>query len=241
MKNIALGDEVIVALRNNQVGRLGVVTGKAIEDHEWNPLVPPTLRRKSGEMGRRILVRWDLMVGPDSRDMVVALPTRARLTTGELRRTIAEVRSRSSKKLIKAMNDPLNWVGLLTHFKYEQALSGYIAAYPHKLEDGLLPHPDKRVREKVFLDKTRSDVLLEDRNKIPVIVECKQSTPTVEHLDQLRRYMKHLRKETRSSVRGILVHGGARKLLADVAGAARKNPKIEIVQYSLDVDFARSD
>jgi hypothetical protein len=59
------------------------------------------------------------------------------------------------------MNDPTNWVGLLSHFKYEKALSDYIAAYPHHLEDGLVPYPNAKVREKVFTDRKRLDVLLE--------------------------------------------------------------------------------
>jgi Domain of unknown function DUF83 len=203
VKSIKIGDGVIVTLRGHRVGRLGVVTGKAIEDDEWNPLVPESPNRPTGDMGRRIFVRWELTIGPDSRDMVVKFPTDVQFTPG--------------------------------------ALSGYIAAYPHKLEDGLLPHPDKRVREKVFSDNTRSDVLLEDRDGSPVVVECKQGNPAVDYLKQLRHYMKLLEKETRRSPRGILVHGGARKLSAEVAIAARQKPRLEIVRYSLDVDFARSD
>jgi RecB family endonuclease NucS len=137
-----------------------------------------------------------------------------------------------------AMKDERNWVGLLTHFKYEKALSEFIAAYPNRLEDGLLPHPDKKVREKVFKDKTRSDVLLIDRADAPVIVECKQGHPTLNNLKQIRGYMNHLREETDKMPRGILVHGGARKLSSEISAAARKRPRIEIVRYSLDVDFA---
>jgi hypothetical protein len=238
LQRVAVGDFVIVTLKNHRVGRLGVVTGKAIEDHEWDPLVPPRRDHESGEMGRRLLVRWDLTVGPDSRDMIVALPPGFQLTTAELRPTIAEVRSCTVAKLTKAMNDPQNWVGLLTHFDYERALSGYIAAYPHRLEDGLLPHPDERIRERVFGDDSRSDVLLMDRYDIPVVVECKQGAPSVEHLKQLRHYMQLLKRETRKDTRGILIHGGARKLSFEVATAAQKQPKIEVVQYALNVDFA---
>src|SRR5207249_830452 len=100
---------------------------------QWDPLVPRSRDLPTGEMGRRILVRWDLIVGPDSRDMVVALPPKLQLTSGELRPTITQVRSRSIKELTEVMNDPSNSVGLLTHFDYERALSGYIAAYPHQL------------------------------------------------------------------------------------------------------------
>lgn len=182
-----------------------------------------------------------MTVGPDDREMVVRLPEGARFTLGELRPTIAEIRSISLARLKDVMNDPANWVGLLTHFDYERALSGYIAAYPHRLEDDLLPHPDERVRERVFKDGTRSDVLLLDRRtEVPVGVECKQGQPTLSDLKQLRHYLRRLCKETGKKARGILVHGGARKLRGDVKAAANTKPKIEIVQYKLDVEFARS-
>ena len=239
LKAICIGDEIIVALRGHRVGRLGRVTGKAVEDGEWDPLVPQSRDLSHGEMGRRILVRWDLTIGPDSRDMVVGLPEEAQFTSGELRPTIAQVRSRSIKDLVEAMNDSSNWVGLLTHFDYEKALSGYIAAYPHRLGDGLLPHPNERVRERVFGDRSRLDVILTDRNCVPVIVECKQGSPSIDHLKQIRHYMRRLHAETSIAPRGILVHGGARKLRPDVAMMAGKEPELEIVQYALDVDFTR--
>jgi hypothetical protein len=231
------GDMVLVTLRGHRVGRLGEVTGIAIRDEEWDPLVPPSRDYKTGQMGRRISVRWNLDVGPDDRDMIVALPRKFQLKRWELPPAISEVCSRSVADLEKAMNDEQNWVGLLTHFPYERNLSEYIAAYPYRLEDGLLPHPNERVRERVFGDRSRSDVLLTDRNEHPVIVECKQGNPTVEHLKQIRSYIALLKKDTGKQARGILVHGGARKLSIEVARAARKNPKIEIVQYALDVDF----
>jgi Endonuclease NucS len=238
---VAVGDFVVAALKGNRVGRLGQVTELHVEDDKWDETVPRSKQSPVGEMGRRINVRWDLTCGPDDRDLVVALPEGARFTTGELRPTIAEIRSQTLKKLRAAMNDPANWVGLLSHFKYEKALSDYIAAYPHHLEDGLVPYPNAKVREKVFTDRTRLDVLLLDRGERPVIVECKQGSPTPDNLRQLRAYMKLLQKETgRKDVRGILVHGGSRKLRRDVVGAAALAPRVEIVQYRLQVDFAGS-
>jgi len=240
LQAIAEGDYVAVALRGHKIGRLGQVTGKAIEDADWDPLVPPSRGLPKGEMGRRVFVRWDMTVGPDDREMVIRLPDGARFSSGELRPTVSEIRSISLARLTDAMNDPANWVGLLTHFDYERALSGYIAAYPHRLEDGLLPHPNERVRERVFTDGTRSDVLLLDRNEMPVVVECKQGQPTRSDVKQLRHYLRRLRKETGKNPRGILVHGGARKLRGDVKAAASTTPRIECVQYKLDVEFARS-
>ena len=125
-------------------------------------------------------------------------------------------------------------------FDYEAALSGYIAAYPHRLEDGLLPYPNERLRERVFSDGTRLDVLLMDKDGIPVVVECKQGSPSSKDLRQLRGYMKHIRKALRQKPRGILVHGGARKLCNEVRRLAASRPKIEVVQRKLEVGFSIS-
>ena len=240
LKAVQIGDLIVVALKGNRVGRIGEITGKAVEDSLWNPLVPVSKDYPHGEMGRRLKVRWRLDVGPDDRDMVVQLPPPARFTLGELRPTVSRIASVSGKALIGAMNDAVNWVGLLTHFDYERALSGFIAAYPHRLEDGLLPHSNEKIRERVFHDRTRLDVLLEDKNGVPVVVECKQGSPTLANLAQLRHYMAALHGETGLAARGILVHGGSRKLSPDVAAAARQKPTAEIVQYKLDVDFSAS-
>ena len=236
--HVAVGDFVVVALKGNRVGRLGQVTELHVEDAEWDETVPRSKQSPVGEMGRRIYVRWDLTCGPDDRDLVVALPEGARFTNGELRPTLAQIRSQTISQLRASMSNPTNWVGL-SHFKYEEALSDYIAAYPHHLEDGLVPYPNAKVREKVFADRSRLDVLLLDRKESPVIVECKQGAPTPDNLRQLRAYMRLLRKETgRNDVRGILVHGGSRKLRRDVVRAAALAPRVEVVQYRLQVDFA---
>jgi hypothetical protein len=238
---IEVGDYVVAALQGHRVGRLGTVIEKHIEDDEWDPLVPPSKEHPTGQMGRRIYVRWDLACGPDDRDSVVALPEGARFKAPEIYPTVARIRSLTLRRLRAVMNDSANWVGLLSHFRYERALSDYIAAYPHHLEDGLVPYPNAKVREKVFTDRTRLDVLLLDRKRRPVIVECKQGAPTPDNIRQLRGYMKLLRKETRrEDVRGILVHGGARKLRSEVIRAALAAPRVEIVQYRLQVDFAGS-
>jgi RecB family endonuclease NucS len=172
-------------------------------------------------------------------DLIVSLPEGSRFAVSELLPTIAEIKSLTLKQLQAAMNDPENWVGLLAHFRYERALADYIAAHPHHLEDGLVPHPDSKVRENVFSDRKRSDVLLLDRKERPVIVECKQGAPSVKHLTQLRQYMTSLQKVTgRKDIRGILVHGGSRNLRHEVAKAAKRNPVVEIVQHRLQVDFA---
>ena len=236
LERMRVGDYVVVALQNNCVGRLGRITAKHVSDAEWDPLVPPSKHLRYGEMGRRIEVRWELSIGPDDRDLIVLLPNGARFTTHELRTTIAEIRSVRLDLLRRAMDNPANWVGLLSHFAYEKALSEYIAAYPHHLEDGLVPYPDKRVREPVFAD-SRLDVLLLDRDGRPVVVECKQGQPTTEHIKQLKGYVMRLKRETDQKPRGILVHGGSGKLIPDVIRVASKRPAIEIVQYRLRVDF----
>lgn len=84
------------------------------------------------------------------------------------------------------------------------------------------------------------DVLLIDESGTPVVVECKQDAPTLSHLKQLRAYMGQVAKDTGKEPRGILVHGGARKLRAEVRSAAGRRPKIDLVQHNLDVVFSRS-
>ena len=240
IKDIEIGDYVVVALRGHRVGRIGQVTGKAIGDDDWNPLVPPSPDMPDGEMGRRIFVRWELTTGPDNQDLVIQLPEGKTFSNGELRPTVSRIYSMSIDDLRALMNDPENWVSLLGKFGYEKALSDYIANYPNHLEDGLLPHPNSKIRERVFLDRSRLDVLLIDKDNMPVIVECKQHAPSCDNIKQLRHYMKRLKEETGETARGILVHGGAQKIPAKVISEAKKKPPVEIVSYSLEVNFRPS-
>jgi hypothetical protein len=239
LKQIQAGDWIMVQLKNHRVGRVGQVVNKEIEDGQWKPLVPGTKTEPNGHMGRRINVRWSLNVGPFDPEMVVKLPDTKRLSSGSARPTIAKIDRTTFDSVVGAMKDETNWRHLLSKFTYERSLSDYIATYPHRVEDGLQPFPSEKVREKVFKDKSRSDVLLIDRKEIPVVVECKQDTPTVKNVHQLRGYMKNLRAVTGKKPRGILIHGGARKLRKEVRRAANHKPRIEVVQYSLNVEFAR--
>lgn len=237
-EQIKPGDFVIVSLPRHRIGRIGEVTGKAVEDNDWQPLVPRSHSQPDGEKGRRIFVRWDLTIGPDNRDLVVKLPEDARLNSGEARPTIAEISLQKFKVLRSAMDDPRNWVSLF-EFRYERSLSDYIAAFPHRLEDGLLPHPNIRVRELKFANQKRADVVLTDKNDKPVIIECKQGEPKVEYVKQLKGYLKQFRKKEGENARGILVHGGSRKLRDEVRRAAQKE-EIELVQFTVEVNFSPS-
>ena len=239
--NMKPSDYVVVSLRNKRVGRIGQITSKAIDDDQWNPLVPKSKTLPDGEMGRRILVRWELTTGPDSQDLVIQLPENRAFAAGnETRRAVSEITSMTVDDLRGIMNDQNNWISLSGKFSYERAISDYIAYYSHHLEDGLFPHPDKKVREHVFEGRTRSDVLLIDRLERPVVVECKQYAPSINNLSQLRGYMKRLEDETGKKARGILVHGGAQKISNTVIAEAKKQPQVEIVSYSLKVDFRPS-
>ena len=241
IKAMEIGDYVVVSLQNKRVGRMGQITGKAISDDEWNPLVPVSNDLEYGEMGRRILVRWELTTGPESQDLIIQMPhDRSFQPPTEVRPTISQITSMTVDDLREIMNDEKNWVSLSGKFNSEKAISDYIAYYSHHLEDGLLPHPNKQVREHVFEDGTRSDVLLIDNAGIPVIVECKQYAPGINAIHQLRHYMEQLQVETEEEVRGILVHGGAQKMSKEVIAEAGKEPQVEIVSYSLKVDFRPS-
>ncbi|MDZ4078508.1 MULTISPECIES: endonuclease NucS domain-containing protein [Hydrocarboniphaga] len=191
-------------------------------------------------MGRRILVRWDLTVGPDNQDLVVQLPTGGTLSSGELRPTVGRVYSKTLDQFRREMNEPTNWISLIGAFSYEKALSDFIANYPGRLEDGLLPHPNSKIREHVFKDRSRLDVLLIDRQDRPVIVECKQHSPSPQDVQKLRHYIRRLKEETGQRARGILVHDGAAKLGRETVVEAMKKPVVEIVNYNLEVAFRSS-
>jgi Endonuclease NucS len=237
LNKINNGDWILVQLAHNRVGRIGEVVRKQVGDNQWAPLVPPSREEPDGEMGRRILVRWDLTVGPSDAEMVVTLPPPSRLPMKVVRPTIRQLDPATFQLVRQAMKSEANWVSLLSQFEYERSHSDYIGTYPHRLEDGLQPYPSVKVREKVFSDRSRSDVLLIDQREKPVVVECKQGAPTLDHIGQLRHYMQQIQKETGKKTRGILVHGGARKLMEEVRQEIETDPQIEIVQYSLRVDF----
>ncbi len=44
--------------------------------------------------------------------------------------------------------------------------------------------------------------------------------------------------DTKQEARGILVHGGARKLSPVIAREAAKNPVVELVSYNVAIDFS---
>ena len=238
------GDQVVVHLKHHRIGRIGEVVDKAISDSDWAPLVPPTQDMPEGEMGRRVRVRWDLSGGLVDPEVVVELPESARLSPGQLRPALCELDLPGFRRVRRASHDPANWVPLLAHrFAYERSLSEYIAAYPHRLEDGLVAYPYAKVREKVFPDGSRSDVLLMASDGTPVVVECKQGTPTTGHVRQLSNYIKQCEELTGKRARGILVHGGSRRLSRDVKRAMRSigGRRMAAVSHKIDVDFASAE
>lgn len=238
LTTIKPGDVVLVQLKHNRVGGIGEVVRTEVDDKQWDPTVPPSKEKPSGRLGRRILLRWELNIGPNNPDTVVLLPTSSQLPSNVRLGTIRKLDSKTFSRIKKAMEDKDNWVGLQGRFDYERSLSDWIATYPHCLEDGLMPYPDAKVREKTFPDGTHSDVLLLDRDGTPVVVECKQDAPTLKNIKQLRGYMRHFRKETEKKPRGILVHGGGASLRDEVKQEVENDNLLQVIRYSLHVDFA---
>lgn len=237
LKRINPGDMVVVQLKHNRVGRIGEVVRKEVEDSQWNPTVPPSRERPSGHHGRRIAVRWDLNTGPMNPDVVVLLPKECRFPMQVARPTICPLEPRVFERIKKAMTDETNWVGLQGRFDYERSLSDFVATYPHRLQDDLMRFPNAKVRENAFPDKTRSDVLLIDGEGTPVVVECKQGAPTLDHVKQLHGYMKRVQKMTGQKPKGILVHGGAANSNDEVMRQVARDHSLKVVRYSLHVDF----
>lgn len=238
------GDRIIVQLSESRVGRIGTVTSTKIGDSEWNPTVPIDAKNPLGEMGRRIEVRWDLQVGPVVPSAVAKLPPEARLKGSHLRVTIVSLPQNAADKVIAALADEANWTDVQSSFASERAISEYINSFPRLLEDGLRPYPSLKTREFVFSDRRRSDVLLLDRKGNLVIVECKQHAPTEADCAQLRHYMAlaktDILRESSSGIRGILVHGGPRKVDSSTMLEAQRDPVIELVRFAAEVDFASS-
>jgi hypothetical protein len=244
LRQVEPGDRVVVQLKNWRVGRIGTVLSKQIEDQDWNPSVPPQ-SGDMGEMGRRVQVRWDLTTGPLTPNFVVELPPETRPNPRIWRPTLSPVPDSIFSRIESAVGDEANWVSLIPGFASERALSEYISASPHLLEDGFVPYPSESARELVFADRSRLDVLLLDRDQNIVIVECKQSAPSLHNIEQLRGYMRNAQKlrtglKIGKNIRGILVHGGTRKLSAEVRQESKRPPQVELVQFSVTVGFTPS-
>ena len=245
LQEVRPGDRVVVALPDSRVGRIGEVVRVSIGDDDWDQTVPQGPGLPHGEMGRLLHVRWDLETGPAGPAMVVRLPPEARLSGGKLRLTMCELDTKTLRQIERAMKDEHNWESILPTFDHEKSLSDYIVNSPERLEDGLRPYPSKKAREMVFKDRSRLDVLLLDRSNNAVVVECKLGAPRPEDVKQLRGYMRNAAKlrrvdGKRGRVRGILVHGGSRKLPDAVRREGHRKPVVELVQYAMTVSFARS-
>lgn len=235
------GDRVVVQMRDWRVGRIGTVLQLKITDGEWNPTVPGDV----GEMGRRIEVRWDLRTGPLAPQFAVQLPPDARPNNRIWRPTVSDMPQQVFERIQKVAEDEEFWVSIIPGFAKERSISEFISVSPHLLEDGLRPFPSEAARELVFADRSRLDVLLLDRDNNIVIVECKQGTPTLDNINQLRGYMRNAERlrtgvSLGGTIRGILVHGGARKLKEEIRAEINREPKIELVTFSVNVGFASS-
>lgn len=241
LKKMEPGDWLVATLPGHKVGRLGRVVSLAVRDEEWDPVVPPGKDLPRGENGRRILVRWELTTGPDDPSKVVLLPAHARFNSGQLMGTIRELPMERLETVRGAMRDASNWVSIAGSFRHETALSDYLSIHPHRLEPGMIAHPSEHVRERRFPDGTRSDVILMDRDGRVVIVECKQGAPTPANIGQLQDYLRWMTELSPElgEPRGILVHGGSRRVNAVVRDAAAV-AGIELVYHELDVQFASS-
>jgi len=230
-------DWILASLPDNRVGRLGQVV-QCVRDDTWNPIVPASSKHSRGENGRRILVRWDLTVGPDDPSKVVLLPKEIRFTPGEARATIRSIPIGKLDAIRAAMCDERNWTSVIGNFKLEAALSDYLAMHPGRLESGMISHPSLQARELSFDDRRRADVILQDRNRRTVIAECKQGAPTKACIDQVVHYRAKLCSKHSQALapRAMLIHGGATRVPPEIADYARRM-EVELTHHELRVDF----
>src|ERR1700722_15141559 len=110
---------------------------------------------------------------------------------------------------------------------------------PPRSRYGSPSHVD--VRELTFRDKSRADVILQDRTDRLVVAECKQNAPTLNDLNQVDQYRKRLNEEYPElcRARALLVHGGANRVLPEIAKRASELD-IELVYFELQVNFSGS-
>jgi len=182
-------------------------------------------------------MRWDLTIGPPSREWACALPEEARLSRGTQRKAIAGLEKEEFARLKQALANQANWAPLAGTFAYERDLSDFIAAFPERLDAGLRPNPAvRKIREHVPARRHRIDVFLQDEQGAAVIVECKRDTPSVADLEQLHEYMRVVESKTGQAPRGILVFGGAPNPSKGILKAAGEMG-VELVAYKLEVSF----
>jgi hypothetical protein len=237
LSRMRTGDQIAALLPGGRLGRVGEIVRLEVEDHQWNPVIRPSSDLKFGENGRRILVRWDLSLGPADPGLIVRLPKRLR-DNGQ--HAVSETSVSKMDAFRTACVDHVNWEPLHGGFKFERALSDYIAMHPHRLEDGLITHSSApKIREWTISSGNRIDVVLEDPRGRTVLVECKQGGPTLECVEQLVRYLNEVKRKFSSwgNPRGILVHGGSRNVAESVVYAARAQ-SILLVHHELRVDFS---
>lgn len=236
LREMNVGDSIVAMLPGGRIGRVGEIVRVKADDMYWDPVVQPSNDFPSGENGRRIEVRWNLSLGPSDPNVVVLLPP-GRRDFGQ--HAISSIRLNDFDFICETMKDRNAWVSLHSTFNLEKALSDYIAMHPHRLSDDLITHPSLPVREYRVSDRSRIDVVLQDSQGVPVLVECKQNGAESDHIRQLSRYMEDfkLRHSTMSDPKGILVHGGSRKPSPDVQCLVDKN-KIFLVHHELRVDFS---
>jgi RecB family endonuclease NucS len=102
-----------------------------------------------------------------------------------------------------------------------------------------MPHPEAKVRENAFPDKTRSDVLLVDREGTPVVVECKQGAPTLANISQPSRVYEESKKIERKEAHERHSRSwGAASLRNEVIREVSHDHALRVIRYSLHVDFA---
>jgi hypothetical protein len=241
LKKMQAGDWILATLPESHVGRLGTIVKLEVGDDHWNPIVPPSQKIPEGQNGRRILVRWELNTGPDDSSKVILLPPSARLNGGEVMGTIRQLPIEKLDAIRSAMRDEANWVALAGRFKMETALSDYLSIHPQRLEAGMIAFPSVEVREFTFPDRTRADVILQDRMGRVVIVECKQGAPTMGDLGQVIEYRKQFKKQFPEfkEPRALLVHGGSGRVIPEIAAKAERD-EVELIYFELQVTFFNS-
>lgn len=258
LMEIEPGDKVIPFLLKWRIGPIGTVREMAVADSDWNPTVKGGDYGEEPELGRRILVTWEVN-GMPPEGMVATVPAgqrpggRAPLA----RHTIEELPDEQFENLRSVLAAKENWSELGTLparnesdgetgesevpppppppaalSLLERDLQKFLSRNLDTIERGLRPDPSYQLEE-YTIDVGRIDLLCKDARDNWVVVELKADWAGDDAVGQILGYMSWVRENlpNGANVRGILV---CKNTTGRVRAAIKWVPTLSIKRFALN-------
>lgn len=141
---------------------------------------------------------------------------------------------------IDSNNDPPNLAGSTPDQKsnnyslsLERDVQKYLAKNLSQLQDELTTKSDRTGKE-VTVDSGRIDILAENSEDEPVVIEIKTGEAKHDALGQIQAYMSEVMKENSGNVTGIIVAEDFSTKLTSAVTIARN---VELYTYEIEFDF----